>query len=183
MKEERVEIPVPEIRSINLGDSLAKIEDGVVEDVASIPVSLSQEVTSNINDNYLICSNTLKDSSCKVGREISSKNCKAGSSRQFSARFTQRSNDIKFKSSKCILSCCQSCSFCLFPRATTKERYKSLCSKDRNKRCQRCFLCKSMSFCPTCSKCPQCCPKSGCRGQVTEVLASMAHTGCESKGG
>ena len=128
-------------------------------------------------------SNTLKDSSCKVGREISNKNCKTGDSRQFSVRFTQSSNDIKFKSSKCILSCCQSCSFCLFPRATTKERYKSLYSKDRNKRCQRCFLCKSMSFGPTCSKCPQCCPKSGCRGQVTEVLASMAHTGCEYKGG
>ena len=128
-------------------------------------------------------SNTLKDSSCKVGREISNKNCKTGDSRQFSVRFTQSSNDIKFKSSKCILSCCQSCSFCLFPQATTKERYKSLYSKDRNKRCQRCFLCKSMSFCPTCSKCPQCCPKSGCRGQVTEVLGSMAHTGCEYKGG
>ena len=36
---------------------------------------------------------------------------------------------------------------------------------------------------PTCSKCPQCCPKFGCRGQVTEVLAGMAHSGCESKGG
>ena len=67
--------------------------------------------------------------------------------------------------------------------SSTKERYKSLCSKDRNKRCQRCFLCKSMSFCPTCSKCPQCCPKSGCRGQVSEVLASMAQAGCKSKGG
>ena len=64
-----------------------------------------------------------------------------------------------------------------------KRKVKSLCSKDRNKRCQRCFLCNSMSFCPTCSKCPQCCPKSGCRGQVTEVLASMAEAWCESKGG
>ena len=71
----------------------------------------------------------------------------------------------------------------LFPRATAKERYKSLYSKDRNKRCERCFLCKSMSFCPTCSKCPQCCPKFGCRGQTAEVLASLAHTGGESKGG
>ena len=40
-----------------------------------------------------------------------------------------------------------------------------------------------MSFCPACSKCPQCCPKFGCRGQTAEVLASLAHTGGESKGG
>ena len=40
-----------------------------------------------------------------------------------------------------------------------------------------------MSFCPTCSKCPQCCPKSGCRGQTAKVLASLAHSRGESKGG
>ena len=40
-----------------------------------------------------------------------------------------------------------------------------------------------MSFCPTCSKCPQCCPKFGCRGLTAAVLASLAHTGGESKGG
>ena len=40
-----------------------------------------------------------------------------------------------------------------------------------------------MSFCPTCSKCPQCCHKFGCRGQTAEVLASLAHSGGESKGG
>ena len=40
-----------------------------------------------------------------------------------------------------------------------------------------------MSFCPACSKCPQCCPKFGCRGQAAEILASLAHTGGESKGG
>ena len=84
---------------------------------------------------------------------------------------------------KCVLSCCRSCSFCLFPRATAKERYKSLYTKEKNKRCERCFLCKSMSFCPTCSKCPQCCPKFGCRGQTAKVLASLAHSGGESKGG
>ena len=126
-------------------------------------------------------SNSLKINSYKVRPENSNQDCKTKSSRQFSVK--QSSDDIKFKFSKCVLSCCRSCSFCLFPRATTKERYKSLYSKDRNKRCQRCFLCKSMSFCPTCSKCPHCCPKFGCRGQATEVLACLAHTGCESKGG
>ena len=40
-----------------------------------------------------------------------------------------------------------------------------------------------MSFCPICSKCPQCCPKFGCRGQTAKVLASLAQSGCESKGG
>ena len=38
-------------------------------------------------------------------------------------------------------------------------------------------------FLPTCSKCPQCCPKFGCRGQTAEVLASLAQSGGESKGG
>ena len=56
MKAERIEIPVPEIRNVSLGNSLAGIEDGVMaEDMAPIPISLSQEATSNINDNYLIC--------------------------------------------------------------------------------------------------------------------------------
>ena len=126
-------------------------------------------------------SNSLKISSYKVGPETINQDCKIESSRQFSVK--QSSDDTKFKFSKCVLSCCRSCSFCLFPRATAKERYKSLYSKDRNKRCQRCFLCKSMSFCPTCSKCPQCCPKFGCRGQTAKVLASLAHSGGESKGG
>ena len=126
-------------------------------------------------------SNSLKISSCKVGPENINQDCKIGSSRQFSVK--QSSDDTKFKFSKCVLSCCRSCSFCLFPRVTAKERYKSLYSKDRNKRCQRYFLCKSMSFCPTCSKCPQCCPKFGCRGLTAAVLASLAHTGGESKGG
>ena len=56
MKEKRVEILVPEIRNINLGGSLVKIEDGVVtEDVVPIPISLDQEATNHINDNYLSC--------------------------------------------------------------------------------------------------------------------------------
>ena len=44
-------------------------------------------------------------------------------------------------------------------------------------------VCKLMSFCPSCSKCPRCCHRSGCRGQVTEVLANMAKVGHKSKGG
>ena len=56
MITETVGIPVPEIRIVSLGGSLAGIEAGVVaEDVVPTPVSLNQEVTSNINDNYLLC--------------------------------------------------------------------------------------------------------------------------------
>ena len=55
MIAETVGIPVPEIRTVRLGGSLAGIEAGVVaEDVVPIPVSLNREVTSNINDNYLL---------------------------------------------------------------------------------------------------------------------------------
>ena len=131
MKAERIEIPVPEIRNVSLGDSLAGIEDGVVaEDVAPIPVSLSQEATSNINDNYLFGPTLRKTIVAKLDERTVTRTVKPKVV-QFSVRFTQSSDDIKFKSSKCILSCCQSCSFCLFPWATTKERYKSLYSKER----------------------------------------------------
>ena len=51
-------------------------------------------------------------------------------------------------------------------RAPTKERVKSCCLKEQNKRCKKCFLCESMCFCPSCSKCPQCCTRSGCRGRL-----------------
>ena len=55
MIAETVGIPVPEIRTVRLGGSLAGIVPGVVaEDVVPIPVSLNREVTSNINDNYLL---------------------------------------------------------------------------------------------------------------------------------
>ena len=126
-------------------------------------------------------SNSLNISNCKVGQNDLRKDCKLSSNRQ--SMFKDFSSDTKFTFSKCVLSCCRSCSFCLFPRATAKERFKSLYTKEKNKRCERCFLCKSMSFCPTCSKCPQCCPKFGCRGQTAKVLASLAQSGGESKGG
>ena len=126
-------------------------------------------------------SNSLNISNCKVGQNDLGKDCKLSSNRQ--SMFKDFSSDTKFTFSKCVLSCCRSCSFCLFPRATAKERFKSLYAKEKNKRCERCFLCKSMSFCPTCSKCPQCCPKFGCRGQTAKVLASFAQSGGESKGG
>ena len=39
-----------------------------------------------------------------------------------------------------------------------------------------------MSFCPFCSRCAQCCSRTGCRGKVTKILASLAKHGCKSSG-
>ena len=85
--------------------------------------------------------------------------------------------------SGCILLCCRSCAFCQMSRAPAKERVKSRCLKEQNKKCKKCFLCKSVCFCPACAKCPQCCSKSGCRGQVKKVLPKMARPRGKSKGG
>ena len=45
--------------------------------------------------------------------------------------------------------------------------------EERNKACQRCILCRSLSFCPQCSKCPQCCKQSHSGRSLTEVWASF----------
>ena len=86
-------------------------------------------------------------------------------------------------STTCILSCCQSCTFCLkCERAVTKERRKSLIkSETRNKICQRCFFCRSLRFCPHCSKCPQCCQCSSDRGTSPKILAEVVPPGCKSE--
>ena len=88
--------------------------------------------------------------------------------------------------SKCKLNkCCNSCTFCVFERATTIERCKSHCRfrKWPNKACERCFFCRSVSFCPFCDKCPQCCRRSACGGPTAEILASVGPKGFKSKGG
>ena len=82
-----------------------------------------------------------------------------------------------------IMSCCLSCLFCRYTRATAKERYKSRSFAERNKACQRCMLCRSLPFCPNCSKCPQCCKKSQCGRSFTKDLANLGEDGCTSKGG
>ena len=88
-----------------------------------------------------------------------------------------------FKSPGCVLSCCKSCSYCSFTRASTKERSKSRSLSEQNKACQRCFFSKSMSFCPSCSQCPQCCRRTDCRGTIATVLVYLARNGCESSSG
>ena len=82
----------------------------------------------------------------------------------------------------CVMSCCLSCSFCRYKRATTKERYKPRSYEERNKACQRCILSRSLSFCPQCSKCPQCCKQSHSGRSLTEVLASLGKLGFKSQG-
>ena len=82
--------------------------------------------------------------------------------------------------STCKLFCCK-CSFC--QRVTAKERYKSrlLSIYQRNKPCERCFLCRSLEFCKYCHKCPNCCHKSSCRGKTSAVLGKVGNSGCEPK--
>ena len=86
-------------------------------------------------------------------------------------------------STTCIVSCCQSCTFCLkCERAVTKERRKSLIKcETRNKICQRGFFCRSLRFCPSCSKCPQCCQCSSDRGTSPKILAEVVPPGCKSE--
>ena len=55
--------------------------------------------------------------------------------------------------SKHLKDCCNSCFYCCWSRAATKERPKSRSLSDRNKACQKCFFCLSLSFCPSCTKC------------------------------
>ena len=75
MIAETVGIPVPEIRTVRLGDSLAGIEAGVMaEDVVPTPVSLNREVTSNINDNYLLCPTPSTSVMAKLDNRILKKN-------------------------------------------------------------------------------------------------------------
>ena len=66
-----------------------------------------------------------------------------------------------------------------------KKRCKSQCKfrKWPNKACERCFLCRSVSFCPSCDKCPHCCRRSACGVQTTKILASLGPEGFESRGG
>ena len=53
----------------------------------------------------------------------------------------------------------------------------------RNKICERCFLCRSITFCKACHQCPTCCFRSPCRGEVKPVLAEMGNPGFKSKSG
>ena len=76
--------------------------------------------------------------------------------------------------SGCVLSCCNSCSFCSYHRASAKERSKSRTSVEQNKACEQCFLCRSMSFCPKCSRCPHYCARWSCRRPSLKILASLA---------
>ena len=82
----------------------------------------------------------------------------------------------------CILSCCFSCSYCSFSRASAKERSKTRSLSEQNKACQRCMFCKSLPFCPTCFQCPQCCPRTECRRKTTKILANLASHGFKSSG-
>ena len=83
-------------------------------------------------------------------------------------------------SKDCKFACCSSCSFC--KRAVAKEKRKTLSCQSRNKICEQCFVCKSMSLCPKCYKCPMCCQRSTCGRPSATVLAGLALPGFKSEG-
>ena len=83
-------------------------------------------------------------------------------------------------SKDCKFACCSSCSFC--KRAVAKEKRKTLSYQSRNKICEQCFVCKSMSLCPKCYKCPMCCQRSTCGRPSATVLAGLALPGFKSEG-
>ena len=111
---------------------------------------------------------------------MSNKSVSVGPVKCSESSTNSRSNKLSDCKFGCILQCCNSCSFCSFTWASTKERSKSRSISEQNKACQMCLLCKSMSFCPLCHKCAQCCLRTKCRRQTTEVLASLAGFGCKS---
>ena len=90
------------------------------------------------------------------------------------------SNQQSDFSKDCKFVCCSSCSFC--NRAVAKEKRKTLSCQNRNKICEQCFVCKSMSFCPKCHKCTLCCQRSTCGRPSATVLAGLALPGFKSKG-
>ena len=90
------------------------------------------------------------------------------------------SNQQSDFSKDCKFACCSSCSFC--KRAVAKEKRKPLSCQNRNKICEQCFVCKSMSFCPKCHKCTLCCQRSTCGRLSATVLAGLALPGFKSKG-
>ena len=81
----------------------------------------------------------------------------------------------------CKLSC-KSCTCCL--KAATKERCKSgYCKTSLIKKCEQCFLCRSIVLCKTCTKCDKFCTKSACRGQTKPVLGNLGSLGGRTQSG
>ena len=84
-------------------------------------------------------------------------------------------------SSKCILSCCLSCTFC--NKCQKAVRCKtSVRNKERSKICEKYFYCRSLCLCPKCVKCPQCCTCSASGRSPAKLLAEMVPPGRKSKG-
>ena len=97
---------------------------------------------------------------------------------RFSVFRVKGSRSVK-KTKNCKLECCGSCTFC--NRAIIKERSRSLQFKAKNKTCERCSLCKLLSFCPSCQQWPSC-QKSTCGGLSVKVFVSLAIPGFKFEG-
>ena len=144
------------------------------------PVFLKGSPLSPINDNYLGGPTVKLVHQIQLDPQCQDKSVSAN----ISLDKFQTVNKVPLyrESSGCVLSCCQSCSFCSFTRASAKERSKPRQLSEQNKVCQKCFLCRSLCFCPYCSQCPQCCLRTQCRGQTSGILASLANHGFKSPG-
>ena len=71
----------------------------------------------------------------------------------------------------------------LLPGCHKKKRNSQLLSQlNRNKICERCFLCRSLELCKSFHKCPNCCHRSTCRGQTAPVWGKMGNPGGKSQG-
>ena len=116
------------------GKVLEVAADPVVEaqGVKLVAVLKPPKTTHSINDNYCVVDPVPVARSLNVVAPVKDKN-------------------ICHCSSECILSCCQSCTFCnKCHKAVAKERCKSsIKSQKKNKFCEKCFYCRSLHFCPT----------------------------------
>ena len=146
-----------------------------------IPVSLNREVASNINDNYLLCPTPSTSVIAKLDSMTLNKPVKSKIVGSPCLNKAQQTPSLSFQNVS-YLAVDHVHSVC-FQGQPQKKGISPCIPKIKIKDVKGVFLCKSMCFCPTCSKCPQCCPKFGCRGQTAKVLASLAHSGGESKGG
>ena len=117
-------------RSSSPGDNLVDLGIGGMDGVeVLILVSLVQRDSKLTNDNLLHSSSSSELSKCVEEIKVDKTNCTTISSGQFQcsdssqgSKFRQCSKTVK---TSCILSCCNSCSFCNFKRASAKERYKT----------------------------------------------------------
>ena len=146
--------------------------------VASLPLSHRNRssVLNNVNDNYCVkCVTGLKDCACVSGKiSLNPSPVMAGS-----RDLTSKSETVNL-----LVNSCVAIAHSVVGLPQKKGVIPNYCHNyNRNKTCERCFLCRSLEFCKSCHKCPNCCYRSTCRGQTAPVLEKMGSPGGKSQGG